>query len=428
MQLGCVPNSNCTPINEYEGLCTCNPGYKNVASTACKPALGTPCDLQSSEPCAPERYLTCLLDFSTGDTGVCACGPDAILDWNLGQCLPRVGVSCQSPQHPCVPHAACTRVVYEKYKCQCSAGYSVTGDRLCRLGHYQRCDPWSGQLCNEYELLTCDRDERICTCSSNHLYNGTRCVASVFESCRPEQNVHCTENAICNLERICECAAGYASHENGRCYPGLGGPCRHSSDCSAGSHLICVEGTCSCNEEVAILDQELCLLKVGKPCDQLDICAHNAVCEDEVCQCANGLQETSEGLCRVGYLKSCNPFPGSDQCNSDAGLKCINQICSCNTGRVYASNIGRCVGLVGSECEVGSDGCTENADCTLLISRETTGSCKCKGGYEISRDSWTCSILNKWKDRNGISSSGALRPQLYLIVIVHSLLRCILKM
>ena len=198
----------------------------------------------------------------------------------------------------------------------------------------------------------------------------------------------CVKNSNCTAtnayqEGICTCLPGFANVRNEFCMPLLGLPCDLKDGieaCAPGRYLTCApEGICGCNSDT-ILDTSLgqCIIKVGKPCNEFhstDICVSHAVCVEGVCQCTNGLEETRDGECRLGHLQRCIPWEFRNDCNLDSKLYCINQTCSCQVGQDFEATRGKCLGLVGSECEVEFNDCVPESQCIPASAKTAHGIC-----------------------------------------------------
>ncbi|XP_035705251.1 cell death abnormality protein 1 [Folsomia candida] len=437
-------------------------------------SYGQPCN--ETTPCKASPHLVC-----SHETKTCSCflPDDMQFDSNYDRCVRLVRTEgCRSETtHPscvegaiCVQHGRshceCPRTHYEHPEtrtcvpakgiqntcssqvecdrtmglacvagtCNCFAPDDMEFDNKigeCRIKLGHKCIDLIESILHEIPVF----DEKIDSTNSRHKVGMEifgRSTASDIRSafstsicargsgCHPETNI-CTE---CGSREECFCSEDqYLNETSGRCIwrKDQGESCFRDRECR--QLMICREGICSCNEEVALITttdygphsfgghwvhKGDCVGKVGSYCLSksaydtrithrlLSYCREGAICGDNHrCACPRNMPPVRGGHCGRNYDEWCTlEEPCQDYliCSSIEHYHLMK--CRCpGTNYQFHENSNSsegCPGIcrnrhvVGRRCNTsdGVDPCVKNSHCVIQASANgTTGICECKPGF-----------------------------------------------
>lgn len=181
----------------------------------------------------------------------------------------------------CVKNAYCKN----NASCACEDGFNRTAANLCGVPYGKPCT--EGDVC--FDNLQCIQGTCSCRNPSFQSFEDGACKNLAGAECADTKE--CVGGAICERtnfwggkSRRCECGEGYVEGEDQRCYQTYGSECSYSDaaheKCDPVAGLVCKNGKCLCENEVAIYEGERrqCSIPIGYPCKQGRECVENSLC------------------------------------------------------------------------------------------------------------------------------------------------------
>ena len=411
----CVGNAECSS----EGFCICDSRYYEMADGQCALAsdLNEHCDARVK--CSVYKALYC-------NSGLCKCHKAiSEYDYGLQQCVGLAEERCVNEE--CTSNASCLRGT-----CICDEDYYRGEDKRCHRKIAVKKGCTADYQCEQRPFMELKCVKGLCDCDpsdsmyatvyqsdlrnsrSNGYYgfrksspNVTQCVPLAGQPCIKGL---CTPGAYCLYDRnpnyyssadqqrangTCECLSDRVRSKNNRCGYTVSKPCQSGDDCMDG--LVCKNMKCACPIDTQFFREEdkVCYNKFNGPCTEDTECDKNAHCKVAQqhsqfghCKCNEGFIANATGDCEVAHGGPCTNIA---DCDSVAGLDCINNVCECGGFERYNVTRRKCLKKVGAACELSADeqACVDNASCISFHSK-IRGICQCnEGSYET--ENYTCS-------------------------------------
>ncbi|KAH0535766.1 hypothetical protein KQX54_019043 [Cotesia glomerata] len=277
---------------------------------------------------------------------------------------------------PCLKHSECSSYLpFSKcspsYECSCDTYYS---------DHIGRCVPDPVSFCTPYypcklENSTCNK--LVCECKPGFVYRQNACIPiSLKDSCIDDYNCHPIPNAICSIDKKCECAENHELKNKSSCIPMLGGNCKEDSDCII-VNSMCSNSLCQCKPNFANLRENECMLVgLGMNCIYDEDCRGliNSKCSDKnTCECIANSVKLNSTMCFPLYSTHRQPnCLNNNSCRSNDGSEDYKNKYKPKHYAMISNTT--CAPVLSQYCRPLEQCATINSECI-------DGKCQCEAGY-----------------------------------------------